>query len=702
MAALYRYIDGGVAQFGPECEILDFTSSPETHLTAKVTVQTSSNTVLIVWPPLLGWPLRKLKKCLERYAGPLRFCRKINHTKAPGDCGTLLGFCQTEHALKAIAWLKSRSDIFQGSEILYTVCYTAPERIIDTIVLSKLIKGMLEPWKSEVLVEWDTQLRDGNSKLRVSSTRKDKVALTKETIDTYFTGHVVTEDRDDHGHHELWLEFFATPSGENWLRDLSREYGCVIVSDKPQQRLRIYSPNNDEEHCMQTTGKELLEVYLSKLLEHTIPLKDTFQSILARGLLAKAQELIGQANVSLDVVKHALVLRCTRKQMHDLRARLDLPHPQVDIPQHAICIRCSMITPDIKLSPCNHVMCRKCFDAGINLSNSYAQCCKMRCLDCGKQMALSDLLKYVPASILDKWLETCFKNYISANPDLYRRCPRPKCSSVYPCNDNGPSKIWTCRTCFAQICMLCHIEQHFPQTCEENAAYLKTTLCLDKERCKPYYEPHYEPHWIITRKRCPECKEVSMQDDRYNHVVCGMCQTHICWLEMKAFETREERYVHCTEVQCGDVTVGKSRMVGQKEEDEVAQDNIADSAEEKDTVDEGDIAEGTNDTSTDDEESLIGAIRNYQIPVVLDEGSSNKDTSDRGDSTESTSGTSTDDEESLVVAIRNSRMVGKRCGCSGELSMLDHRMVVVLDEISDDSDTDDGKQQQAVVVEDYQ
>jgi hypothetical protein len=160
---------------------------------------------------------------------------------------------------------------------------------------------------------------------------------------------------------------------------------------------------------------------------------------------------------------------------------------------------------------------------------------------------------------------------------------------------------------------------------------------------------------------------------------------------MKAFETREERYVHCTEVQCGDVTVEKSRMLGQKEEDEVAQDNIADSAEEKDTVDEGDIAEGTNGTSTDDEESLIGAIRNYQIPVVLDEGSSNKDTSDRGDSTESTSGTSTDDEESLVVAIRNSRMVGKRCGCSGELSLLDHRMVVVLDEISDNKDTDDGK-----------
>jgi hypothetical protein len=79
-----------------------------------------------------------------------------------------------------------------------------------------------------------------------------------------------------------------------------------------------------------------------------------------------------------------------------------------------------------------------------------------------------------------------------------------------------------------------------------------------------------------------------------------------------------------------------------------------------------------------------------------------KDTSDRGDSTESTSGTSTDDEESLVVAIRNSRMVGKRCGCSGELSLLDHRMVVVLDEICDDKDIDDGKQQQAVVVEDYQ
>jgi hypothetical protein len=653
MAALHRYIDGGVAQFGPECEVLDFASSPETHLTDKVTVQTSANTVLIVWPPLSAWPLSKLRNCLKRYAGPLRFCRKMNDTQAPGDRGTLIGFCQPEHALKAVAWLKSMSDIFKVSEILYTVSYTAPEKIVNTIVLPK---GMKEPWKPEVFVEWDSQLRDGNSILRVSSTRKDKVAMAKETIDTYFTGNVVTGERGDHGHHQLWFEFFATPSGENWLRDLSREFGCVIAGDKPQQRLRIYSPNNDDEHCMHTTGKKLSEVYLSKLLEHTIPLKDAFQFILGRGIPAKAQDLIGQANVSLDVVKHTLVLRCTRKQIQDLRARLDLPHPQVDIPQHDICIRCSMITPNIKLSACNHVMCRECFDARINLQDSHAQRYKMRCLDCDKQISLSDLLKYVPANILDKWLETRLGNYVSANPDLYRRCPTPNCSSVYPCNDDGPSKIWTCRTCFAQICMLCHAEQHFPRTCEEDAANLKISQYLDKERCKPHYEPRYETHWIITRKRCPECKEVSMQDDRYNHVICNMCQTHICWLEMKGFEMKEERYAHCTEVQCGDVTVGKRRMVGQKEEDEVVQENSADSAENKYNGDEGDSTDGTN-------------------------------------------GTFTDDEESLVVAIRTSRMVGKRCWCSGELSSLDHRMVVVP-EIAD-KDTDHGKYQQDDVVEDY-
>jgi hypothetical protein len=52
--------------------------------------------------------------------------------------------------------------------------------------------------------------------------------------------------------HELWDEFFATSPGKEYLHDLGRWRGLMIVSDNAQKRIRIYGGLEDR-HCVGMT-----------------------------------------------------------------------------------------------------------------------------------------------------------------------------------------------------------------------------------------------------------------------------------------------------------------------------------------------------------------------------------------------------------------------------------------------------------------
>jgi hypothetical protein len=45
-------------------------------------------------------------------------------------------------------------------------------------------------------------------------------------------------------------------------------------------------------------------------------------------------------------------------------------------------------------------------------------------------------------------------------------------------------------------------------------------------------------------KDCPKCKTAIEKTEGCNHMTCGGCGAHICWVCLAAFRTSDECYVH--------------------------------------------------------------------------------------------------------------------------------------------------------------
>ncbi|RWA03448.1 hypothetical protein EKO27_g11657, partial [Xylaria grammica] len=82
-------------------------------------------------------------------------------------------------------------------------------------------------------------------------------------------------------------------------------------------------------------------------------------------------------------------------------------------------------------------------------------------------------------------------------------------------------------------------------------------------------------------KDCPKCKTTVEKIDGCNHMQCGGCHVHLCWVCLKTFEEAEDCYDHMTEEHGG---------IGMDEDDSGDSD---DSDEEED--------EGGGDNDNDDD-----------------------------------------------------------------------------------------------------
>lgn len=52
-------------------------------------------------------------------------------------------------------------------------------------------------------------------------------------------------------------------------------------------------------------------------------------------------------------------------------------------------------------------------------------------------------------------------------------------------------------------------------------------------------------------KDCPKCATVFEKMEGCNHITCGGCQAHICWVCLAVFDTQGPCYKHMTRVHGG-------------------------------------------------------------------------------------------------------------------------------------------------------
>jgi hypothetical protein len=175
-----------------------------------------------------------LKALLESVAGNLRFCYKATPAqKTRWGTTRVAGFYQPEHAQAAIKWLSGMPGM--QAQQLYTVYFTVPENLAYAMIM--YIENTA--FRMDVDLVWEAP-RQRNVTLRLTGIRRDVVADVKKMLEAAFLGSVATQPGDashQTTHCEIWHDFFATVPGYIWLQHLGRKVGCLVTSDKLQQRI---------------------------------------------------------------------------------------------------------------------------------------------------------------------------------------------------------------------------------------------------------------------------------------------------------------------------------------------------------------------------------------------------------------------------------------------------------------------------------
>jgi hypothetical protein len=559
-SVIHRHIEGGNADFVAGCVLSGFNLNPSIRVTNKLSIKADANTILISWRPSREVGPLLMKGVLQSVAGPLRFCHRSRNwrphpaVRARWHTHTIAGFYQPEHVLAALKHLSGDPEV--DAHIMYTVYFTSPKELSDAVLVD--VEDIVSQIP-EVNADWE-DARNGMVTLRLSGIDQEKVVDTKRILEAIFAGRVAAAGLGGHAtQYEIWHDFFATAPGAVWLQHLARERGVIIMSDKLQQRLRIYDPEEDDAH-MKLVERDLAEkaIMLSTWEETTIiqfAPKD-FKELITSDKVARAQNKLGASRVSLDVLKKTLVLHCPRQTAWLVTFELNLPlPPSSSASNHHTCPQCGEATNDIKFA-CGHYTCRECFDHQLQVASSdltsdhFPLVCWHE--SCEQPIAIPDLRKYATGTMIDALLKASLTYHIRSFPDIYRNCRTPDCKSVYL--RNGSYEIFTCPTCLTQTCTLCHAEPHVGWTCAKYESHLRKNK--HNERLLNEYKA------VAGTKECPKCATLIEKVDGCNHVECSGCHGHMCWVCLEVFPLSEAAYQHMN-----DAHGGNGLVEGEEDED---------------------------------------------------------------------------------------------------------------------------------------
>ena len=190
------------------------------------------------------------------------------------------------------------------------------------------------------------------------------------------------------------------------------------------------------------------------------------------------------------------------------------------------------------LTGCKHLYCLECFEDLCKSGGSADQELVIRCHGgmgkCQNIFSLPELQNRLSSAALEGVLEASFTSYVRCHPQSFRYCPTPDCGYVYRLSDTAVMQ--TCPKCLEVICRACH-KQHGVLTCAEY-----------KDLSSGGYEVFEKFKREKGIKDCPTCSTAIEKSDGCDHMTCGGCGTHICWVCLKTFTASEPCYAHMNKV----------------------------------------------------------------------------------------------------------------------------------------------------------
>ena len=361
-----------------------------------------------------------------------------------------------------------------------------------------------------------------NRKFRIYSKDLKTLCKVKAPVDSLVHGEVFV-----HENGIFWHELFESAAGTRFLDQLSIP-GVAALIDIRTRTIRFYGEKEPR-----NTLKTMIVDHVKALKAQQAAVSLTGQELryLLCGGLRTLQDSLGQENVRLDITKspelivkkgdlfHALSL-IRLESASTLRAAVGSPQKDCSI--------CFCEAEDLVNFDCGHSSCRSCVSHYIS-STLRSRSVPISCITCAKPIALAVLHQFRE---FEELLLVSFKSYISLNPATFENCPTADCPQVYRVGSLSDTVV-QCSECLIEICTFCKVIWHEGMTCAEMKESMNPDSLKNKELMV----------WLGIRP-CPRCSTNIEKIAGCNHMTCGGCQTHICWLCMRDFGLKSGQLVY--------------------------------------------------------------------------------------------------------------------------------------------------------------
>jgi hypothetical protein len=377
--------------------------------------------------------------------------------------------------------------------------------------------------------------------LKIEGEVSKDVAAARKKLDEILSGEVLMD-----GPTVIW-DATLRSNGRTYrhLKAVEEELRVVIVRDKSKRQLQYYGPPENLGKCADRIKRLLQETAVET---YEIELSPIQFSRAIQGGIKSIERALGKSVAVFDVVKRKITINGTEEQYATAITLLDgkidpevRPQTKVTDAIEGDCPICFCEAENPIQTSCKHTYCQECFDECCKSAASTSKAeFQVKCQgdegNCPTVFKLHELKDHLSTSILESVLQSSFEEYIQRHPDSLRYCPTPDCGYIYRSTTNigSNSLAYTCPNCLEPLCTSCHA-RHGDHSCAEY-----------KDIASGGYAALEKLKKELNIKDCPKCSTPMEKSEGCNHMTCGGCKAHICWVCMKVFESSGPCYAHMT------------------------------------------------------------------------------------------------------------------------------------------------------------
>ncbi|KAK0705946.1 hypothetical protein B0T26DRAFT_656138 [Lasiosphaeria miniovina] len=454
-------------------------------------------------------------------------------------------FVEESHAREAALTLNNKLLSFSRTARLTIQLMTSSK----VKVLARVYDAVGEQLESQRAV-WERQFvrflayppQHGYRVLKLEAEDPVLVARAKDSLDRVIAGVVASSDGS-----EIWSASFQRngDAGCKGLKRIEEEHGIAIVRDRRKSQLRLFG---SEERCSRAVValEQLVKDESGGDNQHVVELDADQFEWACRGGFRTIGARLGDDMVTFDIVSTPKrILVAGSEQDHAFAVALIARREASSVMSASDTTKtnCSVCWNDAEQpvrTSCGHVYCVDCFVALCHAQSSPTDFC-ITCVgnsaQCKQVLALAELQELLPSATFEDLLEASFAFFISRHPARFRYCPTPDCGQIYRASPSSPDaaatqNTFTCAKCLVCVCTACH-GLHPGMTCAEHrddTSGARAAVARVKQ--------------ALGIKDCPRCRTAMEKIDGCNHVTCGGCATHICWVCLATFDMGDECYGH--------------------------------------------------------------------------------------------------------------------------------------------------------------